>query len=73
LLNVLVHERQILILTTLADMRADMQRSKSPVVREATQKGISYFETNKDRIVYDQYRVQGFPIGTGMIKADANW
>lgn len=66
-LKELVHEGQIL--TALADMRADMQRSKSPSDREAAQKEISYFETNKDRMAYDQYRAQGFPIGSGMIES----
>jgi len=66
-LKELLYEGQIL--TALGDMRADLKLSKSDSDREAAQKEINYFETNKDRMAYDRYRKRGFPIGSGLIES----
>jgi len=37
--------------------------------KETCEKGISYFEKNKDRMRYDKFRRQGFFVGSGVLEA----
>ncbi len=40
-----------------------------PAMAEAGEKALDYFETNRERMHYDQFRAQGFFIGSGVVEA----
>lgn len=40
---------------------------------EAGQKQINYFENNKGRMKYDEYRNKGYPIGSGMVEGSCKF
>lgn len=54
------------ILQVIHDMRSVRDRYVSN--RDEAQKHINYFENNKNRMHYDEYRAAGFPIGSGMVE-----
>lgn len=48
----------------------EMKRAADGKVKDRSEgmKHINYFETNKNRMAYDMYREQGFPIGSGLVE-----
>lgn len=54
------------ILQVLAEMRHHQDGSVTD--RDKAQKEINYFHTNRDRMRYDEYLAQGYPVGSGLVE-----
>jgi len=54
------------ILQVIQDMRSE--RNEHILDRDEAQKHINYFDNNKNRMNYDEYREAGYPIGSGIVE-----
>ena len=54
------------ILQVIQDMRSE--RNEHILDRDEAQKHINYFDNNKNRMNYDEYREAGSPIGSGIVE-----
>ena len=53
------------VVPVIAEMNTALKRVSQ---RDEAQKHINYFQTNRERMAYDEYRARGYPIGSGMVE-----
>ena len=55
--------------TVLSELKRLRDTCEKDSLRDELQGEISYFETNRDRMHYDEYRKMGIPIGSGVVES----
>ena len=55
--------------TVVSELKEFRDRCEKDSVRDDVQGEISYFEKNRDRMHYDEYRKMGIPIGSGVVES----
>jgi len=60
----MIYEGQVL--QVIQEMRS--VRNQQVGDRDEAQKHINYFDNNRDRMNYDEYRAAGYPIGSGLVE-----